>query len=59
MTNFDPERRELLKLGMVTGSALVVGELWPSAPTEAAQATSAAPPQRATAAAPPSTCACA
>jgi xanthine dehydrogenase YagT iron-sulfur-binding subunit len=52
MTNFDPERRELLKLGMVTGSALVVGELWPSAPAEAAQAASAAPPQRAAAAVP-------
>jgi xanthine dehydrogenase YagT iron-sulfur-binding subunit len=53
MTNFDPERRELLKLGMVTGSALVVGELWPSAPAEAAQAASAAPSQRAAAAVPP------
>lgn len=38
MTSFDPERRELLKLGVVTGGALVVGELWPSAPADAAQA---------------------
>jgi xanthine dehydrogenase YagT iron-sulfur-binding subunit len=43
MTNFDPERRELLKVGMVTGTALVVGELWLSAPADAAQASSAAP----------------
>jgi hypothetical protein len=31
MTNFDPERRELLKLGVVTGSALVEADVWPSA----------------------------
>ena len=51
MTNFDPERRELLKLGVVTGSALVVADVWPPAPADAAQATSAAPSQS-TAAAP-------
>ena len=50
MTNFDPERRELLKLGVVTGSALVVADVWPSAPADAAQATSAAPSQSAAAA---------
>jgi xanthine dehydrogenase YagT iron-sulfur-binding subunit len=49
MTNFDPERRELLKLGVVTGSALAVGELWPPAPADAAQAASAAPSQSAAA----------
>ena len=40
MTNFDPERREVLKLGVVTGGALVVGELWPSnaAPSASAAA---------------------
>ena len=42
MTSFDPERRELLKLGVVTGSAAVVGELWPSAPAGAVQAAPAA-----------------
>jgi xanthine dehydrogenase YagT iron-sulfur-binding subunit len=42
MTSFDPERRELLKLGVVTGSALVVGEFWPTAPADGAQAASAA-----------------
>jgi xanthine dehydrogenase YagT iron-sulfur-binding subunit len=41
MTTFDPERRELLKLGVVTGSAVVVGELWPSVPVDAAQAATA------------------
>lgn len=45
MTKFDPERRELLKLGVVTGSALVVADVWPSAPADAAQAASAAPSQ--------------
>ena len=45
MTSFDPERRELLKLGVVTGSAVVVGELWPSA--DAAQAATAAASQHA------------
>ena len=50
MTNFDPERRELLKLGVVTGSALVVADVWPSAPADAAQAMSAAPSQSAAAA---------
>ena len=49
MMNFDPERRELLKLGVVTGSALVVGELSPSATADAAQATSAAASQTAAA----------
>lgn len=48
-TNFDPERRDLLKLGVVTGGALVVGELWPSVPSDAAQATSTAPSQGAAA----------
>src|SRR5687768_6473607 len=38
--SFDPERREPLKLSVVTGGARVVGELWPSAP--AAHAASAA-----------------
>ena len=42
MTSFDPERRELLKLGVVTGSAAVVGELWPSAHAGAVQAAPAA-----------------
>ena len=50
MTNFDPERRELLKLGVVAGSALVVADVWPSAPADAAQAMSAAPSQSAAAA---------
>jgi xanthine dehydrogenase YagT iron-sulfur-binding subunit len=50
MTNFDPERRELLKLGVVTGGALAVADLWPSAPADAAQAASAAPSQGAAAA---------
>jgi xanthine dehydrogenase YagT iron-sulfur-binding subunit len=49
MTSFDPERRELLKLGVVTGGALAVGELWPSARADAAQAASAAPSQSAAA----------
>jgi xanthine dehydrogenase YagT iron-sulfur-binding subunit len=49
MTSFDPERRELLKLGVVTGGALVVGELWPSAPADAAQAVRTAPAQSAAA----------
>lgn len=49
MMNFDPERRELLKLGVVTGSALVVGELSPSATADGAQATSAAASQTAAA----------
>ena len=43
MTEFDPERRELLKLGVVTGSALTVGEFWPSAPADAAGAAGEAP----------------
>ena len=47
MTSFDPERRELLKLGVVTGSAVVVGELWPPVPADAAQAATAAAPQHA------------
>ena len=47
MTSFDPERRELLKLGVVTGSAAVVGELWPSAPAGAVQAAPAAASQHA------------
>lgn len=34
MTNFDPERRELLKSGVVTGSALLVADVWPAAPDE-------------------------
>ena len=38
------KRRELLKLGMVTGSAVIVGDLWPSAPADAAPAQSAAAP---------------
>jgi xanthine dehydrogenase YagT iron-sulfur-binding subunit len=45
MTSFDPERREMLKLGVVTGGALVVGDLWPSPPADAAQAGSAASSQ--------------
>jgi xanthine dehydrogenase YagT iron-sulfur-binding subunit len=49
MTSFDPQRRELLKLGVVTGGALVVGELWRSAPADAAQAATAAPSQSAAA----------
>jgi xanthine dehydrogenase YagT iron-sulfur-binding subunit len=52
MTNFDPERRDLLKLGVVTGSALAVGELWPCAPVDAAQAAKAAPSPSATAVSP-------
>jgi xanthine dehydrogenase YagT iron-sulfur-binding subunit len=47
MTSFDPERRELLKLGVVTGSAVVVGDLWPSVPVDAAQAATAATSQNA------------
>jgi hypothetical protein len=47
MTNFDPERRDLLKLSAVTGGALVVAELWPSAFTDAARAASAARHHRA------------
>jgi xanthine dehydrogenase YagT iron-sulfur-binding subunit len=35
MTSFDPKRRDLLKLGAVTGGALAVGELWPESPAEA------------------------
>jgi xanthine dehydrogenase YagT iron-sulfur-binding subunit len=38
MMDFDPERRELLKLGVVTGGALVVGELWPAASADASNA---------------------
>ena len=49
MTNFDPERRDLLKLSVVTGGALVVGDLWPSTSADAAQAASAAPSQSAAA----------
>jgi xanthine dehydrogenase YagT iron-sulfur-binding subunit len=49
MTSFDPERRELLKLGVVTGGALAVAEFWPSARAGAAQGTSAAPSQSAAA----------
>jgi xanthine dehydrogenase YagT iron-sulfur-binding subunit len=49
MTNFDPERRDLLKLGVVTGGALVIGELWPSASADAAEAASAAQSQTAAA----------
>jgi xanthine dehydrogenase YagT iron-sulfur-binding subunit len=49
MTRFDPERRELLKVSVVTGAALAVGELWPSAPADAAQAASEAPSQSAAA----------
>ena len=45
MANFDPERRDLLKLGVVTGGAVVVAELWPSASAAAAQAASATPSQ--------------
>jgi xanthine dehydrogenase YagT iron-sulfur-binding subunit len=45
MTNFDPERRDLLKLGVTTGGALVVGELWPPASSDAAQAARAAASQ--------------
>jgi xanthine dehydrogenase YagT iron-sulfur-binding subunit len=47
MTDFDPERRELLKLGVVTGSALAVGELWPAGAADAATAATAAPPSAA------------
>src|SRR5437867_5013474 len=50
MTNFDPERRELLKLSVVTGGAAVMGELWPLASAEAAHAPSATPSQSAAAA---------
>ena len=50
MTSFDPERRDLLKLGVVTGGAGIVGELWSSAPADAAQSASAAPSQSAAAA---------
>src|SRR5687768_6801227 len=49
MTSFDPERRDLLKLGVVTGSALLAEELWPPVAADAAQATSAPPPQSAAA----------
>ncbi len=51
MTSFDPERRELLKLGVVTGGAIVVAGVWPSASADAAQAASTAPSP--SAAAPP------
>lgn len=37
MVSFDPERREPLTLSVVTGGARVLGELWPSAPADAAQ----------------------
>ena len=40
MTSFDPKRRELLKLNVVTGGALAMAELWPGA--EAAEALTAA-----------------
>jgi xanthine dehydrogenase YagT iron-sulfur-binding subunit len=49
MTSFDPARREMLKLGVVTGGALVVGDLWPSPPADAAEAASAASSQGAAA----------
>ncbi|HXX85656.1 MAG TPA: (2Fe-2S)-binding protein [Casimicrobiaceae bacterium] len=41
MASFDPKRRDLLKLGAVTGGALAMGELWPEM-ADAAEATSAA-----------------
>jgi xanthine dehydrogenase YagT iron-sulfur-binding subunit len=41
MTSFDPKRRDLLKLGAVTGGALAMGELWPET-ADAAEATTAA-----------------
>jgi xanthine dehydrogenase YagT iron-sulfur-binding subunit len=51
VTNFDPKRRELLKLSAVTGGALAIGELWPSAadaaenaPVGASKPTTAPPP---------------
>jgi xanthine dehydrogenase YagT iron-sulfur-binding subunit len=50
MTNLDPERRELLKLSVVTGGAAVMGELWLLASAEAAHAPSATPSQSAAAA---------
>ena len=46
MTRFAPTRRELLKLGAVTGSALVMGDAWP-APADAPQAATAAASQSA------------
>jgi hypothetical protein len=49
MTSFDPERRELLKFGVVTGGALVVRALWPSAAADAVQAASATPSRSAAA----------
>jgi xanthine dehydrogenase YagT iron-sulfur-binding subunit len=52
MTSFDPERRDLLKLGVVTGGAIVAGAVWPSASADATQATSMASSPSA-AAAPP------
>jgi xanthine dehydrogenase YagT iron-sulfur-binding subunit len=42
MTEFDPKRRDLLKIGAVTGGVLAAGELWPAAPAQAAPAASAA-----------------
>ena len=46
MTRFAPTRRELLKLGAVTGGALVMGDAWP-APADAPQAATAAASQSA------------
>jgi xanthine dehydrogenase YagT iron-sulfur-binding subunit len=50
MTEFDPKRRDLLKIGAASGSALVAGTLWPAAPSDAAPAESAAARQTAQAA---------
>jgi xanthine dehydrogenase YagT iron-sulfur-binding subunit len=41
MTDFDPKRRELLKLTAVSGGTVAMGELWPEA-AEAAEAATAA-----------------
>jgi xanthine dehydrogenase YagT iron-sulfur-binding subunit len=47
MTEFDPKRRDLMKVGVATGGALAVGKLLPAAPAEAAPTASAAATQTA------------